>query len=422
MSEIDVLNLRAKQILNENDKGSYTIPNESLYPFQWNWDSAFAAFGFAQFDISRSWKEIETLLSGQWENGMVPHILYHQVDENYFPGPNIWMGTGPLPSSGISQPPVAATLVRKIWEKDPNNGYLSVSNLYPKLLKWHRWFMNWRSDDGLIYVTHPWESGRDNAPDWDIAMNAIQPTGLRPYVRRDTFHLDPVMRPTKYDYDRYIWLVDQGRKCNWDESWLKKNGTFQVADPAMNFILLRANRDLRHLAVYLGEDIDELDSWISYQEKGVRKLWNSEILSYDSYDLKSGKYAGSISNASFMCWYGGVYDKRMLAHYDRIMKQVHYGMPSHDPESKKFDRKRYWRGPSWAIANMLIGVGLEDAGEERRATLIREQTRLVISKNGFAEYFDPIDGSPAGGNSFTWTAAVWLGWAKNSGGLKNGHD
>ena len=68
MSEIDVLNLRAKQILNENDKGSYTIPTECLYPFQWNWDSAFAAFGFAQFDISRSWKEIETLLSGQWEN------------------------------------------------------------------------------------------------------------------------------------------------------------------------------------------------------------------------------------------------------------------------------------------------------------------------------------------------------------------
>ena len=78
---------------------------------------------------------------------------------------------------------------------------------------------------------------------------------------------------TKYDYDRYIWLVDQGRKCNWDESWLKKNGTFQVADPAMNFILLRANRDLRHLAVSLGEDTDELDSWISYQEQGIRRLW-----------------------------------------------------------------------------------------------------------------------------------------------------
>ena len=422
MSEIDVLNLRAKQILNENDKGGYTIPTDGLYPFQWNWDSAFAAFGFAQFDIPRAWKEIETLLSGQWENGMVPHILYHQVDENYFPGPNIWMGTGPKPSSGISQPPVAASLVRKIWGKDPNQGYSALSKLYPKLLKWHRWFMKWRSDDGLIFVTHPWESGRDNAPDWDLAMNAIQPAGLKPYVRRDTSHVDPAMRPTKYDYDRYIWLVDQGRKCNWDESWLKKNGTFQVADPAMNFILLRANRDLRHLAVSLGEDTDELDSWISYQEKGIRRLWNPETLSYDSYDLKSGKYAGSISNASFMCWYGGVYDKRMLAHYDRIMKQVHYGMPSHDPDSKKFDRKRYWRGPSWAIANMLIGVGLEDAGEERRATLIREQTRLAVSKNGFAEYFDPIDGSPAGGNSFTWTAAVWLGWAKNSGGLKNGHD
>ena len=36
MSEIDVLNLRAKQILNENDKGGYTIPTDGLYPFQWN--------------------------------------------------------------------------------------------------------------------------------------------------------------------------------------------------------------------------------------------------------------------------------------------------------------------------------------------------------------------------------------------------
>ena len=128
MSEIDILNLRAKKILKENDKGGYTIPTDSLYPFQWNWDSAFAAYGFAQFDISRAWEEIETLFSGQWENGMVPHILYHQLDENYFPGPNIWMGIGPLPSSGISQPPVAASLIRKIWEKEPNEGSEPLSS------------------------------------------------------------------------------------------------------------------------------------------------------------------------------------------------------------------------------------------------------------------------------------------------------
>ena len=61
---------------------------------------------------------------------------------------------------------------------------------------------------------------------------------------------------------------------------MKKNGTFQVADPAMNFILLRANRDLRHLAVYLGEDIDELDSWISQQ--GLKKIGNFMVAQYNS--------------------------------------------------------------------------------------------------------------------------------------------
>ena len=65
---------------------------------------------------------METLFSGQWINGMVPHIIYHRVDERYFPGPNRWMGNGPIKSSGISQPPVAASLIRKIWEKDPIQG------------------------------------------------------------------------------------------------------------------------------------------------------------------------------------------------------------------------------------------------------------------------------------------------------------
>ena len=112
----------------------------------------------------------------------------------------------------------------------------------------------------------------------------------------------------------------------------------------------------------------------------------------------------------------------MLSQFDRIMNKVNYGVPSHDPDSVKFDRKRYWRGPSWAIMNMMIGIGLADAGEFERAELVKSQTNLAISQKGFAEYFDPIDGTPAGGTTFTWTAAVWLGWAKNLVGEQNGRD
>ena len=74
------LDEQARDVLRKNDKGSYTLPTHGLYPYQWNWDSAFAAWGFTTFNPDRRWTELETLMSGQWEDGMLPHILFHRVD------------------------------------------------------------------------------------------------------------------------------------------------------------------------------------------------------------------------------------------------------------------------------------------------------------------------------------------------------
>ncbi|MCH2250101.1 MAG: hypothetical protein MK042_09915, partial [Cognatishimia sp.] len=84
------LDARARDILIANDRGGYTIPTEGLYPYQWNWDSAFCGWGFSTFDVERAWQEFDTLFSGQWPNGMVPHILFRQNDPDYFPGPDVW--------------------------------------------------------------------------------------------------------------------------------------------------------------------------------------------------------------------------------------------------------------------------------------------------------------------------------------------
>jgi hypothetical protein len=71
------LSERARDTLRGNDRGGYTVPTARLYPFQWNWDSAFVAMGFATFDADRAWREVERLLEGQWDDGMVPHIVFH---------------------------------------------------------------------------------------------------------------------------------------------------------------------------------------------------------------------------------------------------------------------------------------------------------------------------------------------------------
>ncbi|MEM8915566.1 MAG: hypothetical protein AAGC83_07000, partial [Pseudomonadota bacterium] len=170
------LDADAIEILKGNDLGGFTIPTKGLYPYQFNWDSAFVALGFATFDRDRAWTELETLLDAQWSNGMVAHIVFRQNDPDYFPGPDVWRTPVDPPTSGHSQPPVVASVVRQIFEMGDRSADLPrLKAIFPKLMAWHRWFHSARDPDGqgIIGITHPWESGRDNAPDWDSGMAAV---------------------------------------------------------------------------------------------------------------------------------------------------------------------------------------------------------------------------------------------------------
>ena len=53
------LDQQAQEVLEGNDKGGYTIPTAGLYPYQWNWDSAFAAWGFSVFDTKELGKKLK---------------------------------------------------------------------------------------------------------------------------------------------------------------------------------------------------------------------------------------------------------------------------------------------------------------------------------------------------------------------------
>lgn len=415
------LDQAAREILIGNDQGGYTIPTKGLYPYQWNWDSVFVARGFATFDPDRAWREIELLFQGQWRDGMVPHILFRKDDPSYFPGPSVW-GTdgGPIPSSGHSQPPVAATVIRDMVEADTTGAALErAERLFPNLMNWHRWYLNYRDPDGLgvVAVIHPWESGRDNLPDWDEALRAVEVKDVEPYVRKDTSHVDPAMRPRKEDYDRYLSIVAACRKVGWDPAEVAKTCPFFVADPGVTFIFLRACRDLLVLAQKLGHDAAqaEIEGWIGRLEAGADRLWNPELGAHVALDLRSGKQTDGISSASFLAPYAGLHDARTMAalqrHFDRIAKKVRYLMPSYDPDHASYEHVRYWRGPVWAMINYMIGRGFAEAGDPVRAERLRSDTASLIETSGFAEYFSPETAAGAGGASFSWTAAIWLTWA-----------
>ena len=414
------LEARAREILVRNDRGGYTVPNGRVYPFQWNWDSAFVALGLAAVDLDRAWREIETLFDGQWEDGFVPHIIFWHDDAGYFPGPAVWATGRSPPTSGITQPPFAASAVHALWKAgDPQRYRSHLEKLFPRILAWHRWFARIRdpSGEGLAVIVHPWESGRDNSPEWDEPARRIDTSSIGPYQRRDTDHLDPGMRPTKLDYDRYYALVEFGRALGWNQQRIGLENPFRVVDVGTTLILLRANRDLLALAQALGrtEAIDELQRAVAKAEKGIAWLWDEAVGAYCSRDVISGQSSGIVTSASFLAFFAGIRDeardRRLLQHLERIASRVKYLLPSLDPDHPAFDPVRYWRGPVWAIVNFLVGSGLSAAGYESWGERIRADTRELIAQNGMYEYFCPLTGRGVGGDDFSWTAAMWLHWA-----------
>jgi len=423
------LDATARAILRKNDRDGFTIPAARHYPFQWNWDSAFTALGLATFDRDRAWRELESLAGGQRIDGMLPHIIFRYDDADYFPGPRVWRAQGGgHPVSGISQPPVLASVARALAMRDGDTGLQRAAKLFPKILDWHRWWERARTVDNcpVVCTVHPWETGRDNSPDWHLGLNALTVDAeLEPYRRMDTEHSAPAERPTGAEYDKYLTIVKFGRECGWRQETLTRDGPFLMADPGIFFILLRAERDLLWLARRLGRDGDatEIAARIADAERGADYLWNAELQAFCARDVRSGEFAHGFSSASALCFYAGVGDaaqrQATLRHMQRIAQQTRFAQPSWDPDAARFDRRRYWCGPVWCQMNYLIAAGLRAHGETEFADKLRDDLRRLVERSGFYECFDPLSGAGCLSADFSWTAALWLAWASPSAGGEN---
>jgi hypothetical protein len=405
----------AIEILRENDRGTYTVPTKGLYPFQWNWDSCFTALGQRHFDENRAWLEIETLFAHQWPCGMVPHIVFHQQDDGYFPGPDVWATNRPVPTSGITQPAVAGFALKRLYDRARNRDMAAARAraLLPRVAAWHHWFFATRdpAGEGLVAIIHPWEAGRDNSIDWDAPFQRVPTEGIAPYTRRDTQHADPAHRPTKAQYDRYLWLVEHFRRLNWDTTKLHEASPFQVVDPGFNAILIRACADLADLAGALG-DPDLAAKNRGYAERGIaamESLWSEADGQYLCRDRVTGAMVDSASVGGLLAVFCAIPAARAAAIAASIERHgTRYRVASHSPRDPRYDGKRYWRGPVWLVVNYMIADGLARTGQTDAAARIAASSLDLIRESGFAEYYHPQTGEPLGGGRFTWTAAMVL--------------
>jgi glycogen debranching enzyme len=401
-------------VLRENDRGIYNVPTKGLYPFQWNWDSCFTALGQSHFDMSRAFTEIETLFTHQWDDGMVPHMVFHEAAPTYFPGPDVWGSGRAIPTSGITQPPIAGFAVHELYRRGGPAYADRARALLTKLDRYHDWFYRTRDPhgEGLVAVIHPWES-RDNTVDWDEGFERVPTDGIAPYVRNDTKHADPSTRPTKAHYDRYLWLVQHFRSLGWDSTKTHDASPFQIVDPGFNAILIRSCIETAALADALNEPAIAARNraWAAHALPALERLWSEAAQQYMPYDRKAGKLLDSPSIGGLIPVFAPIPRERaaaIAATIRAIGAYVRYLVPSHDPRDARFDVKRYWRGPIWHVCSYLIVDGLRVAGETEVADRIVADSLELIAQSGFAEYYDPVDGTPLGGGRFSWTAAMVL--------------
>lgn len=433
----------AVQVLRANDLDGWTRPAPSLYPHQWSWDSGLIAAGLAHVDPDRALQELEALFAAQWADGRVPHIVYDATTaiDAYFPDADRWacaavnsLAPATPATSGLIQPPVHAVGLWRIWQQLTRDGRAvdtgerdRIAALYQKMLAWHRYLATHRDPDrsGLLTIYHPWESGTDNSPRWDAPLANVQVGSVPPFTRRDLAHVaDPSHRPTDVEYDRFLWLVELLRQAGYDDATIHRQHPFLVKDVIFTAIFSAASRLLIAVARWLGADRGELNAlgtWSDRYGAGVLGQWDqSARLTYD-LDLRSGR------PVQITTWAGVapilvptapsdlldlVVERLQGPDFAGAPGLIAPACPSTGPSAPGFDRRSYWRGPIWPIANWLLWLGLIDRGRRSEADRLRAANLTILQDPGarFAEYFEPYTGEPLGSLDQSWTAAVALDW------------
>jgi len=433
------VNPGATGVLRRNSIKSWTKPAPSLYPHQWSWDSAFIALGLAHVDNQRATSELETLFESQWATGKVPHIVFNPEapPKSYFPDAERWSSSSisedaPAGShtSGLCQAPVHAIAVLRIWETSRSKDERHVARArrfleanYPRLLAWHRYLATARDPEGsgLVTIYHPWESGTDNSPRWDAALQAVEVGDLPPYTRYDLQHVsDPSHRPTDEEYDRYLWLLEHLKRARYEESAIYDTHPFLVKDVLFSAILVAANEALLEIAQAVGAPGEEralMEGWIERGRNALDRRWDGELGLCVDYDLLAGVPLRVRTVAGFAPLIaGGLSRERLGSLLATLGSPAFAGCeglrwslpPSTSPEEPGFHPRSYWRGPVWPVANWLVWWSLIRAGEPDPAARMRRETLGQLAEGGFGEYFEPFTGEPLGSAEQSWTAAVAL--------------
>lgn len=417
----------ALKVWQRNDRGNYMVPHPENYPWQWLWDSAFHAIGMRHRDLGRAAVEVASVLDGQWENGMVPNVQYHerggaqaliwQLARN----PNMPRGVA---TSGVTQPPVLADAVWQVGEcmpPDERRDFLRAQ--YRPLVRYHEWLYRGRTlgdDDHLIGAKHPWETGMDNKMplmehsaelDWGGWLpDAI--ARISQMFRRDTRLLDIGERSSADEGRLQALALISMIGCGLDDERLRDEHPLHYRGVGFNSIFVRNNTVLGRIADEIGQPLpDELSERMSATRDQMELMWNERDQTYYSLD-REGYQIESQTLSSLMPLYAGVVagERRKRLITDMLDPEkfwTGFGLPNTPLDHPRRRPDGYWQ-EIWINTNYMGVKMLDENGHPAEARVLADRTLDLIYSSGNHEYYNALDGRGLGVRDFGWTAMLAL--------------
>jgi len=352
----------------------YTRPSPSRYPWQWYWDSCFAAIVWRRFNPARSRAELESLLAAQRPNGFIGHtIFWHRpVSLSRLPFYNV--ASRRAFQTETIQPPLLAWAWR-IAVGDPMEE--------PRIAAQVDWLAANRDleGDGLLWIVQPDESGLDASPKFDPVW------GRRANARIG-----------------FPCLVRRNRRLGFDPRRLRERG-----GPVLCETLVNTMWSLSLQALGRPSATPAL----------VDRLWDERRGLFLDKVQPGGARPGVVTWAALAPLAlpdlpeeigRRLVEEHLLNEREFLTPvappSVAASEPSYEPGGGNGPIRRYWRGPTWINSAWMVWLGLRRLGYEKEAKRMAEGLIGAVEREGLREYYDPRTGKGLGAKDFAWSALI----------------
>ena len=354
---------------------SYTRPSPGRYPWQWYWDSCFAAIVWRRFAPDRARAELESLLRGCRDDGFVGHTIFWHRPVSWPRRAFYNVPARSSPSTETIQPPLLAWAWR-IAVGDPADE--------PRIGAHLEWLAANRDldGDGLLWIVQPDESGLDSSPKFD-----------------------PVWEWRAHARPGFPLLVRRNRKLGWDA-----RAIFAAGGPVLCEVVVNVLWCLSLIAAGRPSVTPAIVSRLYDERRGL--FFDEALPSGLRPAVETWAALAPLALPDLPEEIGRrLVDEHLL---DRRRfwlpvppPSVAATEPAFDPGSGRSGLvRRYWRGATWVNAAWLVWIGLRRLGYSSEADALADALARTVLREGLWEYYDPFDGRGHAARDFAWSSLV----------------